>query len=671
MNDRPFCSCQIAHARYNCSQSRTFKFVSKPSKLLQGLAALLLALTSWDAFAAGIAVDASVSANHNTAGKTSVSPVFSTKSTNELLLAFIATDATGSTNTRVLSVTGGGLTWVLAHRANAQPGTSEIWRAFAPAVLHNVNVTATLSATVASSITVSSFSGVATTGSYGSGAIGATSSGYAPSGEPHAKLVTTHNNSLVVGVGTDSEHAIARTLMPGEVLMSQDLSPAGDTYWVQRMAAPIPLKGTTVSLGDTAPTADRFNMSICEILPGTPTLAVSASSLSFGSVADGTTKTLTLTAKSSGTSPVTLSSDTIAGTGFSRTSSTLPATLSPGQSVAFNVDFSPKTAGADSGTLTLNSNSSSGSKTLISLAGTGTAVIGPRLSLSAASLPFGNVVDGSSKSLTLTLSSTGTASVEVKSASITGTGFSLVAGTWPQTLAVGQSLTVSVKFAPTTAAADLGSLTLSSTSSSGATSAVSLTGTGTAAPDPKLGLSTTGLSFGTLTVGSSGDASVTLSSTGTSAVTVSAGSVAGTGFSLVNGSFPMAINPGATATVTVKFAPTAAGSDTGTLTLTSNSTLGTSSVVKLTGTADAATTYSVNLNWNPPASSPAPVAGYHVYRSISGSNAAALLNSTLDVQTAYVDSTVSSGTTYVYDVKSVDAEGIESAASNQTTVTIP
>jgi hypothetical protein len=34
---------------------------------------------------------------------------------------------------------------------------------------------------------------------------------------------------------------------------------------------PTPLSGTRVSISDTAPTADRYNLSICEILPSTST----------------------------------------------------------------------------------------------------------------------------------------------------------------------------------------------------------------------------------------------------------------------------------------------------------------------------------------------------------------------------------------------------------------
>jgi fibronectin type 3 domain-containing protein len=43
----------------------------------------------------------------------------------------------------------------------------------------------------------------------------------------------------------------------------------------------------------------------------------------------------------------------------------------------------------------------------------------------------------------------------------------------------------------------------------------------------------------------------------------------------------------------------------------------------------------------------------------------------MDSSTTYVDSTVVSGTTYIYIVKSVDSSGEESVASNEITVAIP
>ena len=81
-------------------------------------------------------------------------PAFSTKSGDETALAFVATDyVSGPTGKRSRhGMSGGGLTWQLVRRTNVQSGTAEIWRAFAPAPLSNVTVTATLSQNVAASL---------------------------------------------------------------------------------------------------------------------------------------------------------------------------------------------------------------------------------------------------------------------------------------------------------------------------------------------------------------------------------------------------------------------------------------------------------------------------------------------------------------------------------------
>jgi hypothetical protein len=58
--------------------------------------------------------------------------------------------------------------------------------------------------------------------------------------------------------------------------------------------------------------------------------------------------------------------------------------------------------------------------------------------------------------------------------------------------------------------------------------------------------------------------------------------------------------------------------------------------------------YEVELNWDAPSSSSDPVAGYNIYRSTGGSSSYQLLNSSIDTETMYVDSTVQSGTAYTY-----------------------
>jgi hypothetical protein len=218
---------------------------------------------------APIAVGATVTLGRSTRATTITSPVFSTTTANELLLAFISADHVDTTSaTTVTGITTTGLTWTLVRRTNTQRGDAEIWRAFAATPVTNVTARATLSQGVAAAITVMSFRNVDTTGTNGSGAIGATGSNNSLSGAPTASLTTTRANSLVIGVGSDWDQAIARTVGPNQSIVSQFLATDGDTFWVQRQNGLIAASGTVVTINDTAPSTDRFNLTICEVLGG-------------------------------------------------------------------------------------------------------------------------------------------------------------------------------------------------------------------------------------------------------------------------------------------------------------------------------------------------------------------------------------------------------------------
>ena len=187
---------------------------------------------------------------------------------------------------------------------------------------------------------------------------------------------------------------------------------------------------------------------------------------------------------------------------------------------------------------------------------------------------------------------------------------------------------------------------------------------------PTLNINTASISFGNVTLNTTATQSITLSSAGTAAVTVSSATVAGTGFSLSGMSFPTTLNPGQNAVLNVAFNPTTSGTASGTVTISSNSSANPSAKVTLSGTGVAAS-YQVDLAWGPPNSSPDPVAGYNVYRAASGTGSYQLLNSSPDTQPNYVDSTVKTGQSYDYVVKSVDSSGVESTSSNSATAVIP
>src|SRR5258707_2623771 len=124
-------------------------------------------------------------------------------------------------------------------------------------------------------------------------------------------------------------------------------------------------------------------------------------------------------------------------------------------------------------------------------------------------------------------------------------------------------------------------------SSTGSTAVVALSGTSIAAPSPQLTVSAGSLSFGSVTVNTATTQSLTLTSTGTSPVTVNSAAITGAGFTIVAQSFPIALNPTQSLTLQVQFQPTTTGTASGQITISSNSTTGSTALVALGGTGMA------------------------------------------------------------------------------------
>ncbi len=201
---------------------------------------------------------------------------------------------------------------------------------------------------------------------------------------------------------------------------------------------------------------------------------------------------------------------------------------------------------------------------------------------SPGALSFGSVVTGTtSAAQTVTVSNpTGSAAAV---SSIAATGDFSQTNTCGSSIAANGSCTVSVTFAPTATGARTGTLTVNA---GGVTSTVSLTGTGTA-PGPVLNAAPASLSFAGTDVGSSSAAkTVTVTNSGTSAASVSGVAVTGD-FSQTNNCSSVAT--GSSCTVNVTFKPTASGTRTGTLTVTSNAN-NSPATVSLTGSGIGATT---------------------------------------------------------------------------------
>jgi Abnormal spindle-like microcephaly-assoc'd, ASPM-SPD-2-Hydin len=195
----------------------------------------------------------------------------------------------------------------------------------------------------------------------------------------------------------------------------------------------------------------------------------------FGNVSTGNSNSQTITLTNSGTANIVISSSTVTGTGFGVTGLSAPLTIPTGSNVTFNAVFTPSVAGSVTGSISL---SSSAPNSPLSIALSGTGVAGTQLlTFSTSSLSFGSVTVGSNSDLSSALTNTGNSSVTISAVDISSAGFTVSGVSSGETLTAGQSVPVSVQFAPTVAGAVSGNVRLiSSATNSPATMGLSGSG---------------------------------------------------------------------------------------------------------------------------------------------------------------------------------------------------
>jgi len=193
--------------------------------------------------------------------------------------------------------------------------------------------------------------------------------------------------------------------------------------------------------------------------------------LAFGNVTLPLTAQKTLTILNSGSATLTVSAiDFPVGFSGNWTSGEIPA----GGSKNVTVTFSPSAAQTYGGTITVTSNSSSGSNQ-IACSGTGQPLVTRILELSG-DMDFGNVSAGASQQRLLTLSNIGNSALTVTGLTFSSAVFS---ASWTGTIAAGGSKFVPVTFAPDAEGTFSGTVTVVSDATSGS-SQLALTGVATA-----------------------------------------------------------------------------------------------------------------------------------------------------------------------------------------------
>ncbi len=306
-----------------------------------------------------------------------------------------------------------------------------------------------------------------------------------------------------------------------------------------------------------------------------PQLSVTPPSVSFGNVLVGSNGVQNLTLTNSGGANLTIAQGSFTGAGFSISGLTFPLTLAAGQSSTLSVGFAPTATGSVSGSVSLVSNAPNSPST-IALSGTG---VQPQLSVTPPSVSFGNVLVGSTGVQNLTLTNSGSANLTIAQGTVTGAGFSISGLTFPLTLPPGQSSTLSAQCAPTATGSVSGGVSLASNAPN-SPSTIALNATGV---QPQLSVTPPSVSFGNVLVGSTGVQNLTLTNSGGANLTIAQGSVTGAGFSISGLTFPLTLAAGQSSTLSVQFAPTAAGSVSGSISLVSDAP-NSPSTIALSGT---------------------------------------------------------------------------------------
>lgn len=206
-------------------------------------------------------------------------------------------------------------------------------------------------------------------------------------------------------------------------------------------------------------------------------------SLSFGAQAVGSSETLDLELASTGQLAVGVSAYSLSGANSADFTILNPAecigTLAPGAQCVVKVQATPTGSGPRTASLVLSSQASQPVPPVpLSVQG----VLG-RLEASPALLTFPGTQVGQKTSLAVELLNTGDAALHLEGLAVTGTGANQysVSSACGASLAAGARCTVSVEFAPSSAASHSATLTVKNTGSA-PTVPVQLAGTGTAAP---------------------------------------------------------------------------------------------------------------------------------------------------------------------------------------------
>ncbi len=308
----------------------------------------------------------------------------------------------------------------------------------------------------------------------------------------------------------------------------------------------------TLSVTDSAG-AQAISLSGQGVAPGA---TLSAVSLVFGSQPVNTVSSAqTLVLSNTGTADLSIASIT-SSAGFTDVTN-CGTTLAAGAGCTIGVSFAPAAAGSQSGSVTVSDGT--GTQTA-SLSGIGAS---PNLTLWPGQMDFGALPVGSTGSAqTVTVTNSGSAALTLAPLTVTGDfqEADLCPAT-PEALAPGASCLVSLRFTPGATGARSGTLLVQDAGGNNS-AIVALGGTGTL---PGVAAAPAALFFGGTPLGQTGPAqTVTVTNTGTAPLALAAVTAEGD-FTAMGTCAHSTLAPGTSCVMSVAFAPTMLGAETGSL----------------------------------------------------------------------------------------------------------
>jgi hypothetical protein len=226
----------------------------------------------------------------------------------------------------------------------------------------------------------------------------------------------------------------------------------------------------------------------------------------------------------------------------------------------------------------------------------------PDINFNPASLGFGSLIIGNSNLLNTQVENLGSADLVVSNIARgagTSTEFTFTTLGTPFTITPGNTQAISVTYLPTNAGTDNGSLVISSNDPDEPTFSLSLSGTGEPPPAPDINLNPASLTLGSSLIGNPLSQNTAIQNLGTAALIITGISpAAGTSneFSFTAPGTPFTIIGGGSQTVTVTYLPIDAGTDNGSLIITSNDSDEPTVSLSISGTGDTTPTPDIDIS---------------------------------------------------------------------------